>query len=180
MFRSLYSIVDPLLQARETGVLRIRHAYGGAGKLFLRNGRVEGVEASGLYRDPAVRELVTWVTFSTAFTPVDFITDSQTVHLGTAGLLALLGRVEKAVKEIAKVIPGNEAIFQTVAGGLRGERSFTREELQIALSLDGTAPVRRIVAESDLTELTVLHTIKKFFDTGLIKKIPAAEVLIPA
>ncbi len=178
MYTALHSIVGPLVRNQETGILRITHHYRGNGNIYFKDGQIDGIQTGDLSGAPAARALAAWMSFSTEFKKTHYANISQVRGVDAEGFLELLEKMEPLVLDIAKVIPGNEAIFKTLAHRLSGERSFTQKELQIVMALDGNATVQEVVVESGMAEFEVLYVIKKFCDTKLTKMwyMPAAEL----
>lgn len=178
MYKALHSIVGPLVQHRETGILRITHEFHGNGNIYLQKGVVEGIQTGDLSGAPAARYLAAWMSFSADFKKTHYANISQVRGIETKGFLELLERMESIVNDIKRVVPGNEAIFKTLAHRLNGERSFTHKELQIVMALDGNSTIGEVVTDSGLTEFEALYIIKKFCDTGLAELwyMPSTEL----
>jgi len=167
MYKALHSIVHPLVEKKQTGIMRLVHDYQGKGAIYLKEGEIEGIQTMEFSGAQAARRLAAWMSFTDEFLPTHYANISEVRGVETDGFMELLERMAPLIADIARVIPGNEAIFKTLAHRLNGERSFTQKELQIVMALDGHATVKEVVRESGMTEFEVLYIIKKFCDSGL-------------
>lgn len=170
MVASLYSVLFPLVLEKKTGILYINHEFSEWSRIFLTKGRIGGIEDADTEGVVAGKRIAQKISISTEFKESNLHSAQHLDGINTAKYLSVLARVEKVTEDIRKVIPGNDAIFKTIASKWQGE-NINSSELKVVISLDGRHTVGQIILELGLTELQVIHAIYNFYNRGLVKTV---------
>jgi hypothetical protein len=168
MYSSLHIILHPLIENTETGILAVEHGYGDKGTICLQKGSISAIAVGGRSGASAARTLAAWLSFSSEFTKTAIVADPLVRGVDARGFLDLLERIHRLAADINDNVPGNDALFKTIARKLDGERSFTPRELQVVMMLDGKTPVRDVVHSLGYPEFEVLYHISNFFKGGFV------------
>lgn len=176
MYRSLYDIIQPLSQARVTGLLTIYHGVDALAELQLNDGKIGRLTAGKREGAEAARALVKWVCVAHQFEPGKLKPDLPVQTIDTNHLLQHLKKIKEMLPTFRKVLRGNSAIFKFIAIG-DGELSFKPDELKISFILDGQNTIEAVIQKSGLPELDVLLSICRFHKKGLVEKIQEHETL---
>ena len=171
MDNSLYEVLNPLVLENEIGVLNIHHEYGSEGTILLENGSIKGVFVDTSTGTTAAKVLASWVSISTEFVKGELPPSESFEDIDASDFLELLAEVDLRIKKIQSIVPGNEAVFRTIAKNLEGGKTFGSKELKIILALDGKRSIREIVSNLEISELEVLSYIYILTTRGLVEMV---------
>lgn len=169
MYRSLYEEVKPLIFNGESGILHISYEYGGAAKIVLNEGLIEGVLTEKNEGKGAMEAIAKWISISTRFSQNEKEIGSSLATIDTSSFLSILEKVHKIIQKINTVIPSNNAIFKGDTNKVDKHKRFSSVDFKIMLLLDGKRPLKKVVPESGYSELDVLISVYRLVSSDIAK-----------
>ncbi len=180
MYRSLLPVLNHHIKAGSSGILSIVHYSSDQGKIFLNSGKIVRLTTADLQGVEAARKIFSWLSYLVRFesSAVNIsITPQASKH--TEKIINHLAKVDAIIHKIRKNIVGCETVLLFDRSAIEGVASFTPEELQISLAINGSQTIEQVLIGSDLPELRVLMILSRFVEKGLAKIVSAHEP-IPA
>lgn len=179
MFRSLYTTVKPYLDRNETGSFTLTHYSSKTGSILLNKGNIVGITYLDQKGTEAARTVLNWLKFKIGFdsTPVEVPVTSRAVS-NTARVVAYLEKADAAINKSVKSVSGCEAVLRFDQESIQGVQSFSRDELNISLSMDGVKTVGEIMMTSGLSDLQTLVILSRFV-TNDFAKLVTPHTFIP-
>jgi len=170
----LFSVLNPLVSAKATGVLTVNNEFGSTAKVILSKGKILDIKLKGLSIVDAAKELAMWVSVITEFTPRERVDIASKGALRSEGLLNMLEKLEQKVIKIQRIVPNNDATF--IIDPAKDDNDLAKLSsgvVKTARILDGRKTIREVVAEIGISELEVLQNIYKLWNQGIIKMVGA-------
>ena len=171
MYRSLYKIIAPKIEARESGVIKLLHADGEYGIIQLDKGEIVGLVQNDHTDKAAANIMFRWVNVAVVYD----IDESQDLpiqkRISTDAALKQLKKIDPWISQFKKHIGGCEAVFKFIGQKISGEQNFTPQELNISFLLDGENSIKEVQGKYDMNELDLLLTICKLIKKGLIVQV---------
>lgn len=171
MYRSLYQIIQPRVDARESGILKLLHASRQDGAVQLDKGSIVGLVQGAATGVEAAKIMVRWVNVAAMFIPGETMTLPLQKQLNTATILSQLKKIDPRIDLFKEMIGGCDAVFQFTGQQIAGTQQFTPQELNLSFLLDGRMALKEVQAKSDMAELDLLLTLCKLIKTGLVKVV---------
>lgn len=172
MSQTLYSILKPLVFAGESGVLHVKHLYGGQGAIALREGLITGVRTDKYRGRNAVLTLNCWVSVDCVFRrgENDQAAGSSS-GIDTSEVLKALEKIDGIAQKINKLIPNHQMIFCVSSSQLKDNARLSGKDLKYALSIDGKKSVAALIKESSAREIDVLAAICRLVSMGVARRV---------
>ncbi len=167
MFKSICSDILKIANAQQSGTLTIKHLYGQTGYVHIQQGGLLQVQLDEMDGTQALKAMLSWCSIQTDFQEGDLSDVGLNIDLAQDRIMALIEKVDKAVKNIRKTIPGNQAVFKMDPKKWQNE-SVNSTELNIIMSLNGELTVGEVVAKTGQSEFGVLKCIHKFHKMGMV------------
>jgi len=167
MYRSIYDIVRPYVEAQRSGILSIDHAYGRTGFIYLHQGHFTRVELEKKDGVDALKEMMTWCSVSERFVEGEVPDIKGKLKTPHDRIMTALAAIDEEVRRVIDAVPGNDAIFLVRTDEWQAE-SVSGAELGIVMAFDGKRTVSEVVIKTNLPELKVLKCISQFKRRGLI------------
>lgn len=167
MSQSLYSILKPLVFEGESGVLLVKHRYGGEGTIELREGLIADVQTGDKSGRDAIMTLNCWVSIGCEFKAGAANQGAVTSGVDTSEVLKFLEKVESITQKINKFIPDHQIVFSVSAAKLKNNSKLTGKDLKHAQRVDGVKSVEMLIRESPEREIDVLARICRLVSLGI-------------
>lgn len=171
MYRSLYQILKPKVEAKESGVIKLLHASGQTGAILLEKGLLAGIVQEDNAGIEAANIIFRWVNVAVMFMQGESMELPQQKRLNTSTALDQLKKIDARVTVFKELIGGCDAVFKFIGQQIAGAQQFSPTELNLSFLLDGTRPIKEVLQKSELSELDLLLTVCKLLKTGLLKQI---------
>lgn len=171
MYRSLYQILRPRIEAKATGTLRLLHASRQSGTIHLAKGKMVAIKQGDLEGIEAAKVLFRWINVAVIYMEGEAVADSGEERLNTMAALDQLKKIDAWVSTFKEQIGGCDAVFQFIGQQIDGTHQFTPRELNLSFLLDGKATVGDAQVQCGMSELDLLLTICKFIKHSLVREI---------
>ena len=170
MYRSLYSVLKPLVDSSSSGVLEILHYSNDRGMIYLASGAIVRIKTSESQGTEAAETIFSWLSFFDQFKEKRLKKKATPRSIQqTKKIMAYLARNDKKIKRIIDNTDGCEAVFRPTRDDIESDKGFTPEEHDVARAIDGVKTVIEILIKSELSELEVLLIISSFVSKGIIE-----------
>ena len=180
MYRSLYSILHPLVAEKQSGYLALTHENGKTAIFVLQEGTILDVRTASLRGAKACKELAMWVYFKYEFSAEDTASQTPFIDTDSNSYLSLLAKVDDRYNKIINVVSFNDYLFKFYASNVDGNMDFEQKELKVALALDGKTTLKQVIKKSAIPDLLGLNCIYKMIRLGIVHKatqVTADDVL---
>jgi hypothetical protein len=180
MYQSLYAILTPLVAEKQSGYLSLSHENGKTANLTLQEGNIIDVQTDTSRGGKACKELALWVYFSHEFSLENTASQTPVVDTGIENYLSLLAKIDERYNKIVNAVSFDEYVFKFAAGNVDGNIDFDKNELKVALALDGQTPLKQVIRKTAVPDLLVLNCIYKMIKLGIVQKetnVAAGDVL---
>lgn len=171
MYRSLYQILKPRIEAKESGVVKLLHASRQDGAVQLDKGAIVGLVQGDATGVDAARIMFRWVNVAAMFIQGETMSMPLQQRLNTSAILDQLKKIDPSIPVFKKVIGGCDAVFQFTGQQIAGTQQFSQQELNLSFLLDGKLALKEVQGKSDMSELDLLVTLCKLIKTGLVKVV---------
>jgi hypothetical protein len=172
--KTLCETLKALVRENQTGLLALKGANGFQASIYWANGEIVMIEDGKLYGAPAAKNIAKRIQLVTEFHENRKPDKRIRMDFTTTEFIQLIAKTEKAFNTFATVISSLEAVFTVDKDGW-GKEEVGPRDLQILMNLDGQRTVRQVIAENGLPDLDVLHTIYRYHDRGLVKRVAGAK-----
>ncbi len=170
MYRSLYSVLKPLVDSGSTGVLEILHYSNDRGMIYIASGAIIRIKTSDLKGAEAAETIFSWLSFFDQFKEKKLKNKATPKSIQqTKKIMAYLARNDKKIERIIDKTEGCETVFRPTRDNIDSEKDLTPEEQDLARAIDGVKTVIEILIKSELSELEVLLIISSFANKGIIE-----------
>jgi len=171
MYRSLYHIIQPKVEAKMSGVIKLLHASEQSGAIELEKGVLTAFVQGKHTGVDAAKIMFRWVNMAVMFTQDESLELPIQNRLNTKATLDQLRKIDARVTMFKELIGGCDAVFRFTGQQIDGEQQFTSKELSVSFILDGKASIKEAQQKSDMSELDLLVTICRLIKTGLVKEV---------
>lgn len=171
MYRSLYQILKPKIDAKASCVIRLLHASGKVGEIELDKGAIVAVTQDNLTDVEAAKVIIRWVNVAAKVLDGESLGPPQAKRLHTASTLQQLKKIDTRITSFKEQIGGCDAVFQFAGQQIAGTHNFSPQELNLSFLLDGKAPLKQVQENTDMGELDVLLTLCKFMQHDLVRVV---------
>ena len=176
MYRSLHSVLKPVINSKSTGVLNIVHYSNERGMIHFSSGSIVRIRTNEFQGTQAAEKIFSWVSFLAQFKEKKLKTTATPKSVQqTEKIMAYLARMDKKVAKIINTIEGCETVFRLSKSGIDYGENFTPEQQSIASAMDGVKTVIEILIKSEVSELELLLNIANFADKGLAEVVKFHE-----
>lgn len=171
MYRSLYQILNPKVDSKASGLLRVLHVSGQSAAIHLDQGALVGLVQGETVGIEAANTIFRWVNVAVVFESGETGPMPAQKRLNTAAVMNELKKVDARIAVFKELIGGCDAIFRFVGQQIDGAQQFTPQELSVSFLLDGKATLHEVQRRSQLNELDLLLIVCKLIKAGLLKPI---------
>lgn len=178
MLKSLYSILNPLLEQDKEGRLKLTHEHGKTAAITIKQGELISVEMGPLRGGQALKELALWLFFNHEFIEEPIGPANASVGAEIAKYIEYLKKIDEKSLEIQAVIPSTNYTYEISADNLQGSQSFKPDELKVALAMNGKTTIKSIIKKTGITDLLALAYIAKLKNLGLAKKVELMDKVL--
>ncbi len=179
MYRSLYSVIKPIINSKTSGTLDIVHYSNNPGRIYISSGAIVAIKTNEFQGTQAAREIFSWVSFLAQFKNKKLNIPPGTPNSArqTKKIMTHLSRINKKVVNIKKYISGCETVLRFDKAAMGETKYFTEDDLRVATAMDGSKTVLEILIDSELTELEMLMIISRFVEMDFTKVVKPHKLI---
>ncbi|MDJ0623565.1 MAG: hypothetical protein QNJ17_11405 [Desulfocapsaceae bacterium] len=178
MLKSLYSILNPLLEQGKEGWLKLSHEHGKTAVIAIKQGQPVSIQMEPLHGAQALKELALWLFFTHDFSEESIGPANPSLGVEIEKYLQYLKKVDEKTLEIQTAIPPTNHTYKISADNFIGSQSFKPDELKVALAMDGKTTIKSIIKKTGITDLLALAYIAKLNNLGLAKKVELMDCVL--
>jgi hypothetical protein len=175
MYRSLYQILNPKVESKASGLLRVLHISGQSAAIQLDQGVLVSLIQGKKVGLEAANTIFRWINVAVLFEPGETGQMPAQKRLNTAAVLNELKKVDARIAMFKELIGGCNAIFQFAGQQIDGAQQFTPQDLTVSFLLNGKATIKEVQCRSQLNELDLLVIVCKLIKAGLVRQIAAHQ-----
>ncbi len=178
MLKSLYAILNPLLEQGKEGKLKLTHEDGRTATIVIKQGELLYIKKGSQQGVQALKEVALWLFFLYEFIEEPINSANTSAGVDIAKYLLQLKKIDEKSTEIQATIPLENHSFLMSADNFEGVRNFKPDELKVALALDGRTPIKSIIKKTKITDLVALVYLLKLYKLGLAKVVELKDALL--